>query len=513
MGDRDAFAQIVARYQALVASIAYNATGSLARSEDLAQETFLAAWRHLPSLAEPAKLRGWICGIARNLSANSHRRSRREPVHDAEPLETAVETPTADDLPSDQAISREEEAILWRSIEQIPAPYREPLILFYRDGQSAERVAELLELSPDTVRQRLSRGRKLLEARVTAFVERTLRRSAPGQSFTAGVMAVLPAQVGTAGLASLGTSVAKGGLIKAGAFGAVLTTLISFLPGAVAAFEGYRRDLEEADSLRSRRWVRRFYGLLAATALVPVALIYVAVAFRGIIATHPRLFVASVLAIGVMWIPAAAVLLGWIWQRNQAASTPGHAERQVSPVLEYRSAATLFGLPLVHVRFGGSTSLRRVPVKAWIAFGDIALGGLIAMGGVAVAPLCAGGFALGAVVFGGFSVGLFAFAGFGLGVWVIGGFVAGVYSVGGCAIAARAALGGIAVAREIAVGGLAFAHHANDETANAYLRGQWFFQHAYLLVTRWLWPTMIAATIPSVVLHAIWRRKRHRPQS
>ena len=44
-GDRDAFAEIVSRYQTLVCSLAYSATGEVSRSEDLAQDTFLAAWR------------------------------------------------------------------------------------------------------------------------------------------------------------------------------------------------------------------------------------------------------------------------------------------------------------------------------------------------------------------------------------------------------------------------------------------------------------------------------------
>jgi len=72
-GDREAFGQIVARYQSLVCSLAYSATGSLNQSEDLAQETFLAAWRELRGLREPAKLRAWLCGIARNLVNNSLR--------------------------------------------------------------------------------------------------------------------------------------------------------------------------------------------------------------------------------------------------------------------------------------------------------------------------------------------------------------------------------------------------------------------------------------------------------
>jgi hypothetical protein len=46
-GNRDAFGLIVSRYQSLVCSIAYSATGCLSRSEDLAQETFLTAWKQL----------------------------------------------------------------------------------------------------------------------------------------------------------------------------------------------------------------------------------------------------------------------------------------------------------------------------------------------------------------------------------------------------------------------------------------------------------------------------------
>lgn len=87
-GDREAFGGIVARYQSLVCSLAYSATGSLSQSEDLAQETFIAAWKQLGHLRDPAKLRSWLCGIARNLINNWLRRQGREPSHAAEPLET-----------------------------------------------------------------------------------------------------------------------------------------------------------------------------------------------------------------------------------------------------------------------------------------------------------------------------------------------------------------------------------------------------------------------------------------
>ena len=186
-GDRDAFGQIVARYQSLVCSLAYSATGSLSQSEDLAQETFVAAWKQLAGLREPEKLRAWLCGIARNLINNWLRRQGREPSHRAESLEEISESHSPEPLPVEQTISNEEQAILWRSLERIPEIYREPLVLFYREHQSIEAVAQNLELTEDAVKQRLSRGRKMLQEQVLAFVEGALERTNPGKAFTLGV--------------------------------------------------------------------------------------------------------------------------------------------------------------------------------------------------------------------------------------------------------------------------------------------------------------------------------------
>src|SRR5450631_3776237 len=173
-GNRDAFGQIVTRYQSLICSLAYSATGSLGQSEDLAQETFITAWKHLGHLRERDKLRAWLCGIARNRINNFLRREGREPIRNAEPLENVSESHSPEPLPIEQTISNEEQAILWRSLERIPEIYREPLVLFYREHQSVEVVAEKLELTEDNVKQRLSRGRKLLHEQVLAFVEDAL---------------------------------------------------------------------------------------------------------------------------------------------------------------------------------------------------------------------------------------------------------------------------------------------------------------------------------------------------
>jgi RNA polymerase sigma factor (sigma-70 family) len=215
-GDRDAFSRIVSRYQILICSLAYNRLGNLGQSEDVAQETFITAWKHLRLLREPEKLRSWLCGIVRNRLHKYVQRETREPASRGDSLELVQETPNTEAQPSEQAIDREEEAILWRALERMPELYREPLILYYRENQSINEVALALELTEDTVKQRLSRGRKLLQEEVQAFVEQTLRRTAPGQKFSGAVLAALPiapaATVG-GGAVGKGAAVAKGGFL------------------------------------------------------------------------------------------------------------------------------------------------------------------------------------------------------------------------------------------------------------------------------------------------------------
>jgi len=255
-GDRNVFGEIVERYQSLVCAIAYNATGDLDQSEELAQETFVAAWKNLRQLRDPSKLKSWLCGIARNLSQEWLRRRRRTvslPEASLDQTEAINEALT----PAERIINKEEEAILWRSLEEIPEAYREPLILFYREQQSIAKVAEALDISEDAAKQRLSRGRKMLKEQVAAFVESALSASGPKKAFTIAVLAALPAaapQFAAAGLAvtaSKGSPAAKAvaGLFALG--GAVWGTLLGFLEGVIGFLVSYR----QAKSTPERQYI------------------------------------------------------------------------------------------------------------------------------------------------------------------------------------------------------------------------------------------------------------------
>ena len=295
-GNREAFGQIVARYQSLVCSLAYNATGSLSQSEDLAQETFIAAWKQLSGLREPEKLRPWLCAIARNLIHNTLRRQGREPAHAAEPMELAHESPSHDASPPEQAISNEEEAILWRSIERIPETYREPLILFYRGHESVERVAAALDLSEDAVHQRLSRGRKMLQEQVLAFVEGALEKTAPGRNFTLGVIAALPLAVTSAKAAAVGTTIAKGGAAAKSA--ATLGSLGGLFVLLGGIYISLRAQADDTKSPREQEFMRQMIGVRLVFFLVTCA-VFVAVkklVFFQQPLTHDIAFATMILA-------------------------------------------------------------------------------------------------------------------------------------------------------------------------------------------------------------------------
>jgi RNA polymerase sigma factor (sigma-70 family) len=350
-GNRDAFRLIVERYQTLISSLAYCATGNVSRSEDLAQETFVSAWKQLAELREPAKLRPWLCSIARFLVSKDLRRQGREPAHAAQSLEAVDECVSPEPLPPDRVISDEEKAILWRSLERIPEIYREPLVLFYREHQSIETVAQDLGLSEDAVKQRLSRGRKLLQVQFLGFVAGALKQTGPNKVFTLSVIAALPLLATTANGATLGTALAQQSSVaaKTTSLGGFLQTssnvLLSFaywmapvLP--VGGYIGFKMGGDRQHGEWARRSVVTFWRIIGASMLCFVFLPPLLLALWKYAFNVPH---ATLLSVARIWldflIPSlvygvAPLSLGiWIWQRRRpsARGTASGAEAWARP--------------------------------------------------------------------------------------------------------------------------------------------------------------------------------------
>jgi RNA polymerase sigma factor (sigma-70 family) len=185
-GERDAFAALIERYQGVVSAVSYSRTGDRALSEDVAQDTFIAAWQQLGQLREPSRLRSWLCGIARNLARKARRRSAREA-----PLDHPLVFEGAN--PFDATAEAESERVVREALMRVPDTYRDVLVLYYRDQRSVRDVAVALGITEAAALQRLARGRQYLADGVNDLVERSLRGARASRNLAAVVLAALPA--------------------------------------------------------------------------------------------------------------------------------------------------------------------------------------------------------------------------------------------------------------------------------------------------------------------------------
>jgi len=286
-GDGPAFRHIVERYQAMVCAVTYSILGDLALSEDAAQEAFVVAWQQLHTLRDATRLRSWLAGIARNVAHAGNRKRGQDVVHRAEPIGSASPVATNEPLPDEQTARREEEVILWTVLAQVPETYREALVLYYREHQSVQEVAEAMELSEDAVKQRLARGRQVLKAQVEEYLMNALRRTGPSAAFTASVVTALNASAGkaaAAGTAAL-VSQATGGLAgtTAGATVGLVGGIAGAMIGVAGAAVGVTCSIRSARSPRERAYLVKISWITCIAVALEVGIyLYVAFCQRGL---------------------------------------------------------------------------------------------------------------------------------------------------------------------------------------------------------------------------------------
>ncbi|MBN1973062.1 MAG: sigma-70 family RNA polymerase sigma factor [Sedimentisphaerales bacterium] len=201
-GNTAAFESVVKKYQSFVCAITYSAIADVEKSEDMAQETFLHAWNNLSKLKDLSKFKSWLITITRNIISDSLRKQKRDLINKAAPIEEIENVHIKQVEPDNQVMTSEQQAVVYDALMQIPEKYREPLVLFYRQGQSVKNIAGQLDLSEELVKQHLSRGRKMLREQVASMVESTISKTGPTKAFTSIVMASI------AGLAVKGTATA-----------------------------------------------------------------------------------------------------------------------------------------------------------------------------------------------------------------------------------------------------------------------------------------------------------------
>jgi RNA polymerase sigma factor (sigma-70 family) len=145
---------------------AFRLSGSAADAEDLTQETFCKAQRHLSQLRDNGRAKPWLFSILRN--AYLHRVRAEQHAHclsldDVGDLAEAAAEPLPEIDPDR----------LQQALNELPEAFRTPLILFYFEDFSYRDIAEQMDLPLGTVMSRLARAKAHLRSRLLPASEAT----------------------------------------------------------------------------------------------------------------------------------------------------------------------------------------------------------------------------------------------------------------------------------------------------------------------------------------------------
>ena len=178
-GNDSAFEMIVDRFQARIFRLACRLT-SETDAPDVLQETFLQAYRHLPSFRGESQFGTWLYRIATNAALMHRRASSRRP---SEPLDTFL--PRFDDqgkhaaTPAELQVAARADELLDRQflaskaremLARLPDIYRDAFVLKDLEEMSTADVAGALDIEPAAVRQRVHRARLMLRGYLSDLV-------------------------------------------------------------------------------------------------------------------------------------------------------------------------------------------------------------------------------------------------------------------------------------------------------------------------------------------------------
>jgi RNA polymerase sigma-70 factor (ECF subfamily) len=169
-GDSAACARVVHAYQDLALRTAFLLTNDRQAAEDVAQNAFLNAFRHLDRFDLDRPFRPWFLAILANearMFLRSQRGRRQVPLDEAS-VDIRVEQ--ADALLS-RVIRDDERARVRAALGTLDEPFRTTIVLYYFNDLSIDEVAAATDTSPGTVKSRLYRGRQELRQALSGAEE------------------------------------------------------------------------------------------------------------------------------------------------------------------------------------------------------------------------------------------------------------------------------------------------------------------------------------------------------
>ncbi len=167
-GDEAAFTTLITHYKGSILNFVYRLTGDAGGAEDVAQETFVKAYRNLHKFTfrrTSDRFSSWLFQLARHTAIDAIRQRQRRPSQSLEVTSESEMTGARTD-PSDQVDTKERESLILAAISELPEDQRTALVLSVYEDLSCSEIAAIMETSEKSVESRLYRARQVLRIRL-----------------------------------------------------------------------------------------------------------------------------------------------------------------------------------------------------------------------------------------------------------------------------------------------------------------------------------------------------------
>jgi len=169
-GNEEAFTEFVNAFHGKLSRYSFLMCGQREDAEEVAQETLLKVFEGIDRLRDPSRLKAWVFRIAKNECFMKRRKSVFAPkaelsLDELKPRKAGngdsvgIEIADWSSLPDELLLDAELHEAVAQSIQQLPDTYRSVVLLRDVEELTTEETAEILDISPDTVKTRLHRGR------------------------------------------------------------------------------------------------------------------------------------------------------------------------------------------------------------------------------------------------------------------------------------------------------------------------------------------------------------------
>jgi len=174
------FEEIYARNGERILNLAYRMTGRRTVAQDLTQDVFIKVFEKIDTFREEAQLGSWIYRIAMNHIINYIKREKKMSLFGLLTGENEDDrfdgqiTVWEDELPerADSIMEeRQRETLIRKLIDELPAKYKLPLVLYRYEDMGYQQIAEQLGLSLSAVESRIHRGRKKLKEKLQPWMD------------------------------------------------------------------------------------------------------------------------------------------------------------------------------------------------------------------------------------------------------------------------------------------------------------------------------------------------------